>query len=357
MSTRGLLFIPDVSGFTKFITETEIQHSNHIISELLEVILKANELHLTISEIEGDAVLFFRMGDPPRADEIIKQAKRMFIDFHAHLKVIERDNICRCGACRTTSNLTLKFITHYGELREIAVQNFHKLIGRAVILAHSLLKNTIPSKEYLLLSEKYLATQGSTTTLGEPWIVIRPNVEKVDNFGEIKTKYISLTPLRSLVPDPPKLEEVKIEGKSVELSIQIDAPILLVHQTLIDSRSKVHWVDGIREVRNAEPIPRVNSSHTCVFEDLEIHVVATKNSVGEDEIEYMERGEANNGLNVISDYKLKEVNGSTHLTLRIFPQSNHNVPRKIIMALLEGMRRNLELLKYYCEKLAVEWNR
>ncbi len=354
METQALLFIPDVSGFTKFIIETEIQHSNHIISELIEVILNANELGLTISEIEGDAVLFYRMGEAPKALEIIKQAKRMFIDFHAYLKVIERDNVCRCGACRTASNLTLKFITHYGELREVAIQDFHKLIGRDVILAHSLLKNNIPTKEYLLLSEAYLKDQELVLPNDESWITIESNIEDVENFGEIDIKYIPLTPLRQLVPTPPQPEDIKTKGELFALSIQIDAPILLVHQTLIDTESKFHWVEGIRDIRNIPAIPRINASHTCVFEDLEIHIVTKKNSVGKNEIHFIERGEPNSGLNFISDYKLKQVNGSTHLTLRIFPQKIDTIPNNVVKRYAETFKRNLQLFKEYCEKLSVD---
>ncbi|MFQ5797829.1 MAG: DUF2652 domain-containing protein [Bacteroidota bacterium] len=354
METQALLFIPDMSGFTKFITETEIQHSNHIISELIEVILKSNELNLSISEIEGDAVLFYRVGEPPKTGEIIRQSKKMFIDFHVYLKVIERDNVCRCGACKTASSLTLKFITHYGEIREVAIQRFHKLIGRDVILAHSLLKSSIPTKEYLLLSEQYLETQHSVLSINESWITIEPNVDIVENFGEISTKYIPLTPLRKFVPAPPKLEEIKIEGKPIDLSIHIDAPILLVHEVLTDAKSKIHWVAGIREVRDTEAIPRINSSHTCIFEDLEIHVVTKKNSVSGDEIKYIERGETSMGLNMISDYKLKEVNSSTHLSLRIVPQLTENIPQDVVMHMVESVRKSLGLLKEYCEKLSVE---
>ena len=65
MAEQSLIFIPDISGFTKFVTETEITHSQHIISELINAIIIENSLNLKISEIEGDAVLFYRIGKPP----------------------------------------------------------------------------------------------------------------------------------------------------------------------------------------------------------------------------------------------------------------------------------------------------
>ena len=161
MESQALIFIPDISGYTKFITETENKHSKHIITELLEVIIGANTLKLQVSEIEGDAVLFYRKGDPPKLNDLLSQVKEMFLAFHTQIKVIQRDNICQCGACRTAVELTLKFITHFGILDEISVQNFSKIMGGDVILAHRLLKNNIDESEYLLLTQKYFSTQMS----------------------------------------------------------------------------------------------------------------------------------------------------------------------------------------------------
>ncbi|MBS1564922.1 MAG: DUF2652 domain-containing protein, partial [Bacteroidetes bacterium] len=68
MQDRGLLFIPDISGFTRFVNQTEIGHSRMIIQELLEVLINANQVGLEISEIEGDAILFYKFGEAPPMD-------------------------------------------------------------------------------------------------------------------------------------------------------------------------------------------------------------------------------------------------------------------------------------------------
>lgn len=47
----GMLFTPDISGFTYFINHTEIEHSQHIIAELLEVIIDHTGPDFDISEI------------------------------------------------------------------------------------------------------------------------------------------------------------------------------------------------------------------------------------------------------------------------------------------------------------------
>ena len=199
MENQALIFIPDISGFTKFVTDCEIDHSKHIISNLINIILDSNPLELKVSEIEGDAVLFYFKGMPPKKEEIIQQSKRMFIDFHTNLKAMERNFFCKCGSCTTASNLTLKFIVHYGVCKEVPIHNSTKLIGSDVILAHKLLKNNIPEREYILLSEKYLKSQQSKLIIEEDWVDIKSNIENFENFGEIRTKYIPLSPLRGLI--------------------------------------------------------------------------------------------------------------------------------------------------------------
>ncbi len=133
-----LLFIPDISGFTQFVNETEIQHSQHIIEELLEAIINAHEIGLEISEIEGDAILFYRMGPGPTIAELLAQVQRMYVRFHTILRKYNQFRICQCGACCTASKLALKFIMHYGELSQKQVKSYKKLFGSGVITAHRL---------------------------------------------------------------------------------------------------------------------------------------------------------------------------------------------------------------------------
>src|SRR5215213_7909973 len=128
MQKTGLLFVPDISGFTRFVNETEIEHSRLIIQELLEILINANQIGLEISEIEGDAILFYKFGKAPELKQLYQQVEKMFCAFHSNLIAYENRRFCQCKACTSAVHLTLKVITHYGEFADYSVKNFRKLI-------------------------------------------------------------------------------------------------------------------------------------------------------------------------------------------------------------------------------------
>lgn len=179
-----LLFIPDISGFTEFVNKTEISHSRHIISELLELIINSDKNEMSVSEIEGDAVLFFK-DEVPTVEDLIDQCQFTFKNFHSHLQRYNTERICRCGACETASKLSLKFIVHAGNIEKINIKEHHKLHGTDVILAHRLLKNSIDLTEYILITDKLNTNQKSFTNNSNDWIHIQHGKATYDNLDDI----------------------------------------------------------------------------------------------------------------------------------------------------------------------------
>ena len=79
--------------------------------------------------------------------------------------------------------------------------------------------------------------------------------------------------------------------------------------------TKLDWVPGLKRLDDADEINRVNSTHTCVFDDLKIDFVTTGNSSSDKEITYQEKGDTGLGFTFINNYKLKELEGVTQLSL------------------------------------------
>lgn len=256
MEHQGLLFIPDISGFTRFVNESEISHSRHIIQELLEVLINANNTGLEISEIEGDAILFYRFGAPLNMQELYRQVAAMFCAFHRHLLSYEHRRLCQCKACTAAINLSLKVITHYGEFTTYNVKNFSKLIGRDIIVAHQLLKNDIDSHEYWLVTQP-LVPQGPPPEL--EW---NSSAKKTEQ-GEIPFLYTQLGRLKTALPAAlsPQLE-ITDKKKMVSVSREFETDIKKMYYTTVHYEFRPDWQVGVKAIDEVEHfLPGVGTRH------------------------------------------------------------------------------------------------
>jgi hypothetical protein len=151
---HGFLVLADISGFTAFVTATELEHGPPIIAELLEEVIRRISPPLRIEGIEGDAV--FALGVhgqvlPPAS--LLEVIQAGFAGFREKQRQLEADDRCACNACRGVGRLRLKAIGHYGTFLAQTVGGHAQTAGADVILAHRLLKNGVhPGAHYALLT-------------------------------------------------------------------------------------------------------------------------------------------------------------------------------------------------------------
>jgi hypothetical protein len=224
MQNKGLLFIPDISGFTRFINETEIEHSRLIIKELLEILINSNQIGLEVSEIEGDAILFYKFGEPPELENLYRQVEKMFCEFHRHLLAYDVRRYCWCKACVSAIDLTIKIISHYGEFSGYNIKNFNKLIGKDVIVAHQLLKNDIEQHEYWLVTKNLF---GDNPLAGfKQWMEWKESIKHTES-GEIPFQYTQLSQLKNEITQQPPLQpEMSEKTKMISVSREYNTDII-----------------------------------------------------------------------------------------------------------------------------------
>ena len=199
--TNATILIPDISGFTQFMTVTELEHGSHLISDFLETIIQNVDESFEISEVEGDAVLLYKKDTVPSKQEILDLCLKMFEAFHYKRKFIQKVAVCPCGACQALINLSLKFVTHYGSLLEIKVDRFTKASGLDMIIAHRILKNSVPSDEYILFTENFLKQVAKDPDRhGLAW---QSSVDEFPFIGKVNYEFALLEPIKNRIPDPP----------------------------------------------------------------------------------------------------------------------------------------------------------
>ncbi len=135
MSDEGFLILADISGFTAFVTATELQHGAEITGALLEAVMHRLAPPLEIQELEGDAV--FAIGPEGTVDSRVIPNALMdaFRGFKEAQSRMALDDSCSCGACRATAQLNLKLIAHHGRFVRQVVGGHARVAGPDVILA------------------------------------------------------------------------------------------------------------------------------------------------------------------------------------------------------------------------------
>jgi hypothetical protein len=165
---RVVVVLADISGYTKFMVENQMSavHGQQCITYLIETLIRQIDIPLRLQEIEGDALFLY--AEDPGSDagwqDVLQQVPaklmRFFDAFYEGAVLGIEATPCECAICRNSDDLALKIVVHTGTAVFHQIGGFNKVSGPDVILAHRLLKNSVPEKEYLLLSEAAHATVG-----------------------------------------------------------------------------------------------------------------------------------------------------------------------------------------------------
>ncbi len=265
---KSLLFIPDISGFTKFVQNTEVEHSQHVIAELLEVLIKSNTEDLKLAEVEGDALFFYKEEDIPSQEKLLAQVEAMFTAFYSHLKILKENRICPCTACATAPELQLKIVAHCGELQFIEVQGNRKPFGQQVIEAHRLLKNSIDSDNYALISKDLVNEIGLAHDYTSKLYTFNSGA---DFYDGLNTEYIFSIINKEELSLKPFLESktVTVEG-SPNLSFvhEFNVPSETLLEYISNLKYRHSWTDNVTKIEYDEnEVTKKGSQHTCVINE------------------------------------------------------------------------------------------
>lgn len=197
LPTSTLICIPDISGFTQFMSTVDIELSSRVIPALLNKVIYANKIGLKVSEIEGDAILFYKSNNLPTFRALIDQCRLFYTEFYKQLHLLDDLYKYKAEGLEIPEVLGLKIILHFGEkISAVQIGKNIKLMGEDVITAHRLLKNKVPYDEYILLSENLLEQYGEEAhEQNFNWGRLHKKDTAFEHIGPISYNYINLEPL------------------------------------------------------------------------------------------------------------------------------------------------------------------
>jgi hypothetical protein len=222
MASKGYFILTDISGYTEFLTKSELDHAHATLQSLFDVQLEHIKFPLKISGFRGDAIFMYT----PEAcfvnpQSFLETLENLYIVFAGTLRQMQINTTCPCRACRNMSKLDLKMCIHYGEYLVQDLGGREELLGADVIVPHRMLKNTVIEKTgvkaYALFSEA-AAEMLRLEELSQPLI---PHAETYEHLGELK---MLVYDLHAALEREEAQNSVLVDPATAWIKLELDIP-------------------------------------------------------------------------------------------------------------------------------------
>jgi hypothetical protein len=195
-SQDGYLIIADITGYTAFLRESELEHAKDSLRSLLDLLIENTKAPLVISRLEGDAVISYAPeGSFQQGQTLVELIESTYVEFRRALDLMVLNTTCNCLACRNISNLDLKFFVHYGTFALEPLPSYTELIGSDVNLIHRLTKNSVTEKTGIHAYVLY--TKAALEHLDMPGLLdeLTQHDESYEDVGEVTAYLLDMHPI------------------------------------------------------------------------------------------------------------------------------------------------------------------
>ncbi len=261
MLQQGYLLIADISGYTAFFTQTEIDHAHEVVEGLIEAMLAHMEPFFTIAKLEGDAIFaYVPAGSYLQPQTVLEAIEGVYCTFRLTLERMHYNTTCTCQACQLMPTLDLKFVVHNGQF---IVGKRQELSGPDVILVHRLLKNSICRQTGF--NAYAFFTQAAQTTIGLDNLAWQPHAETYQHLGTVPGHVIDLHPVWEQRQYQYRIE-VLPEQAAVEVEFELPVSPELAWDYLTDPASKRQYreADSLAILGGGRQRAGIGTVHHCV---------------------------------------------------------------------------------------------
>ncbi len=225
MSTaqKGFLIIADITGYTAFLSSSELEHAEDSLWSLINLIIKHTKVPLVISRLEGDAVISYaEEGSFLQGQTLVEMIEAIYVAFKRAIELMVLNTSCTCNACRNIPNLDLKFFVHFGTFMLQKLPTYTELIGTDVNLVHRLMKNTITERFNLKAYVVY--SQAAVDALGIQEIAetMSAHAEEYAHFGTVE---LFIQDMQAVWERDKERSRILVEPDEAKLMVEYDFPI------------------------------------------------------------------------------------------------------------------------------------
>lgn len=269
---NGYLVIADISGYTAFLTQVELEHAEGIMKSLFDTLVKEMKSPLVISKLEGDAIFAYAPeGSFVQGQTLLEAIENIYCAFAMSLESMQLNTTCSCKACELIPTLDLKFVLHHGTYMLSEIGGRQELSGTDVILAHRLLKNTISETSgniaYAFLSQAC----AEAMALGELKEGMKTHSENYEHLGDVSGYVYDL---HSVWDREREIRRVYVDPDEswFKVEIEVSAEPSFVWDYLADPQLRRHWLqaDAMTAEGTAKGRIGIGTDYHCAHGDLTV---------------------------------------------------------------------------------------
>ncbi len=241
---QGCLVIADISGYTGLMVDTELEHAQDAMRDLIQTVVGQLRPQFRLSKLEGDAAFVFAVTDRIDGPQLLDTLEGAYFAFRRRLDAIQRATTCDCNACLRLPGLNLKILAHRGSFVRERIYGTEELSGTAVILIHRLLKNSVVDAlglhGYLLLTDACVGAAGlEPSELG-----FAPHSEQAEGIGAV---HGWVEDLDAAWQREQEQRRVRISERQTGARLDVDLPIPppIAWQYLTAPQVRIRWQPGI----------------------------------------------------------------------------------------------------------------
>ncbi|MGI9536250.1 MAG: DUF2652 domain-containing protein [Desulfocapsaceae bacterium] len=186
MVQKGYFVITDITGYTAYLTKSELDHAQEILKSLFDAQIENIKPPLVVSNFQGDAILSYVPEDSFLQNQIlIELVEDIYFAFSRKQELMQFNTSCACNACKNISGLDLKIFVHYGDYMLQQLAEREELVGADVILAHRMMKNQVIELTGIQAYALFTETAAESLELDTYCTDLKPYKDNYEHVGEV----------------------------------------------------------------------------------------------------------------------------------------------------------------------------
>ena len=313
MTQQGFLIISDITGYSKYVNESELEHARDSLTALLNLLLDHTKSPLVLSKLEGDAVFSYAPKHGfLQGQTLLDMIETTYASFRKALELMVLNTTCTCNACRNLPNLDLKFFVHFGNYMTQKLGGFTELVGNDVNLVHRLAKNHIKEQTGFKAYAAFTGSVMDALGLADFQNSLTPHREAFADVGEVQMYVLDMHQVWERLKDRVRIEVKPEEALAIrEYIFPVPLSTCWEYMTKPEFRQMVLGVEKVEVGNLKQGRSAVDSVYYCYHGNMETRLLILDWQPFE---QYTTDGVTPIGASFSMTVKLEPIEGGTRVT-------------------------------------------